>query len=70
MKIYLCQLDGKYDNKLPHLKKKNVYHMCMSVDKYMKNKSIAYLFGLNLPKNQKHNTWQRKQIIPPKALQK
>ena len=44
--------------------------MCMSVDKYVKNKSIAYLFGLNLPKNQKHNTWQRKQIIPPKALQK
>ena len=48
--------------KLPHTLKKNVYHMCMSVDKYMKNKSIAYLFGLNLPKNQK-----RKQIIPPKA---
>ena len=69
MKIYLCQLDGKYDNKTPTLKKKkNVYHMCMSVDKYMKNKSIAYLFGLNLLKNQKHNTWQRKQIIPPKAL--
>ena len=53
--------------KLPHLKK-NVYHMCMSVDEYMKNKCIAYLFGLNLPRNQKLNTWQRKQIIPPKAF--
>ena len=43
--------------------------MCMSVDKYMKkNKCIAYLFGLNLPRNQKHNTWPQKQIIPPKAL--
>ena len=57
--------------KLPHLLnkgKKNVYHMCMSIDKYMKNKCIAYLFGFILPRNQKHNTWQWKQIIPPKAL--
>ena len=42
--------------------------MCISVDKYMKNKFIAYLYGFILPRNQKHNTWQWKQIIPPKTF--
>ena len=44
--------------------------MCMSIDKYMKNKCIAYLFGFILLRNQKHKYMTAEANYSTKSLLK